>query len=120
MELWRKLFGRPSRRAPQDDSLSPRVAEVIAKLRRERQPCVRLIPGGTGGSRLGGVPDMAAAWPRYGGRPLCCVAQLDLEAVAAAGGPDWLPSQGRLLFFYELEHGAWGLNVGDAGSSVDP
>jgi uncharacterized protein YwqG len=117
VELWRKLFGRP-RQTPKEDGLSPRVAEIIAKLKNGRQPCVRLVPGGTGGSRLGGVPDMAAAWPRYAGRPLCCVAQLDLEEVAAAGGPDWLPGQGRLLFFYELEYGAWGLDFKDRGSSV--
>jgi uncharacterized protein YwqG len=61
---------------------------------------------------------MACAWPRYQGRPLCCVAQLELAELHAAGGPEWLPPEGRLLFFYELEHGAWGLSASDAGSSV--
>lgn len=61
---------------------------------------------------------MTGAWPRYGGRPLCCVAQLDLVQVRAAGGPAWLPDHGRLLFFYELEHGSWGLDAKDAGSAV--
>ena len=36
----------------------------------------------------------------------------------AAGGPAWLPDEGRLMFFYELEHGSWGLEARDAGSSV--
>jgi uncharacterized protein YwqG len=44
------------------------------------------------------------------------VAQLDLAEMRAAGGPAWLPPEGRLLFFYSLEHGAWGLDTGDAGS----
>jgi uncharacterized protein YwqG len=36
----------------------------------------------------------------------------------AAGGVDWLPGEGRLTFFYELEHGSWGLEPEDFGSSV--
>lgn len=103
---------------PADDSVSPKVAETIAALKARGESCLRLAAGGTGGSRLGGVPDMAGAWPRYEGRPLCCVAQLDLAEVRAATGPAWLPDQGRLLFFYELEHGSWGLNAKDAGSAI--
>jgi len=61
---------------------------------------------------------MTSVWPRYEGRPLCCVAQLNLPEVQAAGGPEWLPGHGRLLFFYELEHGSWGLNANDAGSAI--
>jgi uncharacterized protein YwqG len=36
----------------------------------------------------------------------------------AAGGPDWLPQDGRLLFFYDVEHGGWGFGSKDAGSAV--
>jgi uncharacterized protein YwqG len=36
----------------------------------------------------------------------------------AAGGPDWLPATGRLIFFYELEHGSWGIEGKDVGSAV--
>jgi uncharacterized protein YwqG len=35
-----------------------------------------------------------------------------------SSGPDWLPGEGRLLFFYEFEHGSWGLDPEDAGSAV--
>ena len=59
---------------------------------------------------------MTGAWPRYKGRPLCCVAQLDLADVRAIAGPDWLPPDGRLLFFYELEAATWGLYTEDLGS----
>ena len=34
------------------------------------------------------------------------IAQLDLSEVRAAGGPDWLPDQGRLYFFAEPWMGA--------------
>lgn len=61
---------------------------------------------------------MVGAWPRFEGRPSCCVAQLDLAEMRAAGGPEWLPDHGRLLFFYELEHGSWGLYATDVGSAV--
>ncbi len=44
------------------------------------------------------------------------MAQLDLADVRAAGGPDWLPSAGRLSFFYEIEAATWGLYPSDAGS----
>lgn len=95
-----------------------RASEVVAQLRALARPCVRITPGGTGKSRLGGLPDLSAAWPRYKGRPLACIAQLDLAELSAAGAPDWLPDRGRLAFFYELEHGAWGLEPEDAGSSA--
>lgn len=113
----RKLFGK-RRETPTDERASRLVEESLSAMKARAQPCLRLVPGGDGQSRLGGVPDMAGAWPRYDGRPLCCVAQLDLAQARAAGGPDWLPDQGRLLFFYELEHGSWGLHANDVGSAI--
>lgn len=91
---------------------------VVAELKALARPCLRVVAGGRGSSRLGGVPDLATRWPRYEGRPLSCVAQLDLAELRAAGGPDWLPDHGRLMFFYELEHASWGLEARDAGSAV--
>lgn len=117
MQFLRKLFGR-RQPATIDDGVSPIVAQSIATLKAQAVPCLQLIGGGDGLSRLGGVPDMTGAWPRYGGRPLCNVAQLDLAEMRAVGGPDWLPGDGRLLFFYELEHGSWGIEPKDAGSAV--
>jgi uncharacterized protein YwqG len=61
---------------------------------------------------------MAGPWPQYAGRPLSLVAQLDLAEMRATGGPDWLPDDGRLLFFYELEHSGWGFDPKDAGCAV--
>ncbi|MDP2011382.1 MAG: YwqG family protein [Phenylobacterium sp.] len=114
--LWKLFRRRPQ--AGSGEGISPVVAESIAALKAQAQPCLRLVPGGDGRSRLGGTPEMAGVWPRYEGRPLACVAQLDLAQIQAAGGPEWLPGDGRLLFFYELEHGSWGLDEKDAGSAV--
>lgn len=61
---------------------------------------------------------MSAAWPRFRGSPLSLVAQLDLEEIRDAGGLDWLPASGRLMFFYSLEHDTWGHGPEDAGSAV--
>lgn len=97
---------------------SPLVAETIATLKAMAQPCLRIAPGGDGRSRFGGAPEMAGVWPRFEGRPLSFVAQLNLSDLRAAGGPGWLPEDGRLLFFYDLVHGSWGLHAEDAGSAV--
>lgn len=43
------------------------------------------------------------------------IAQLDLGEVRAAGGPEWLPQEGRLLFFYEIEYSGWGIGPEDLG-----
>jgi hypothetical protein len=106
MSLFKWLFRKRPKRGTDETvatepeaPISPAVSAVVSELKALAQPCIRLEAGGDGASRLGGVPDMTAAWPRYQGRPLCCVAQLDLVALRAAGGPDWLPSNGRLIFF---------------------
>lgn len=119
MSIFKWLFGAKAKRSANlSGNPTVRADAIVAQLQALAQPCVRLFADGTGKSRLGGVPDMATPWPRYEGRPLCCVAQLDLAELRAAEGPDWLPASGRLIFFYELEHGAWGLEAKDAGSSV--
>jgi len=116
--MFKWLFGRNGKdtRPARDPADAARA--VVAQLEARAQPCLRIHKGESGNSRLGGVPDLTTSWPRYEGRPLCCVAQLDLEEIKAAGGPDWLPATGRLIFFYELEHGSWGLEGRDAGSAV--
>lgn len=117
MTWWRRLFGM--RRAPPGaEGVSPSVSAVIAEFRAQGQACLRLAAGGRGGSRLGGIPGMAAPWPRYQGRALGCIAQLDLSEIRAAGGPDWLPDHGRLLFFFDVESGSWGLHPQDAGAAA--
>jgi uncharacterized protein YwqG len=119
MSIFNRLFGGSAKReADRSSDPAARADAVVAQLQAMAQPCLRIVAGGTGKSRLGGIPDLARPWPRYEGRPLCCVAQLDLAELRAADGPDWLPDSGRLMFFYDLEHGAWGLEAGDAGSSV--
>ncbi len=96
--------------------MPPTAAQVVADAEARVRPCVRLAPGGDGRSRLGGIPNMVSEWPRNDGRSLGCIAQLDLEAVRAAAGPEWLPAEGRLMFFYDFELWSSGLSAEDAGS----
>lgn len=121
VSFWGRLLARLQRPAVAKAPLEPsaRVASLLAEMRARSLPCLRLIPGGDGRSHLGGSPILTGPWPRYAGRPLSLVAQLDLaEMQAAGGGPDWLPKEGRLLFFYELEHSGWGFDPKDAGCAV--
>ena len=65
--------------------------------------------------RLGGAPRLPAsvAWPDRKGRPLSFIAELDLTAVRAAGGPDWLPASGVLHLFFDAEEEPWGFDPAD-------
>ena len=118
----KKLFAPFSARSElAADSGPDRVEAILAKMRAAARPCLRLAPADAGRSQLGGTPRMAAAWPRFEGRPMGLVAQLDLAEIQAAAGPDdflGLPGAGRLLFFYDLELGGWGFDPKEAGSSV--
>lgn len=112
--LWSRYFRRSDARTAPSTVQTP--AALLTEIQARAAPCVWVIAGEGGDSWLGGAPEMAGDWPRYEGRPLGFVAQIDLRAVRTAGGPDWLPTDGRLLFFYEAEYGAWGLYPKDRGS----
>ena len=117
MDFLRRFIGRPKLERPHQPP-SRTAAELLEEMRAQSRPCLRLVPGGSGSSRLGGSASIAGAWPRYRERPLSMIAQLDLAEMRAAGGPDWLPAEGRLLFFYELELSTWGFDPQDAGSAL--
>lgn len=65
--------------------------------------------------RLGGLPRLPAstAWPERQGRPLSFIAELDLAALRAVGGPDWLPAEGVLHLFFDAEEEPWGFDPAD-------
>jgi uncharacterized protein YwqG len=63
-----------------------------------------------GGSRLGGWADLPSDfdWPKWDGRPLSFVAQINLSEVSPHDTEKILPASGILHFFYDLEGGPWG------------
>ena len=56
------------------------------------------------------------AWPTSAGKPLAFIAQLDLAELAAAHDFSWLPSEGSIAFFYDVERMPWGFDPKDRGS----
>lgn len=83
--MFKWLLGKTGKDAKPGRDPTGAARAVVAQLEALAQPCLRISRGGPGRSRLGGTPDLATLWPRYEGRPLCCVAQLDLAEMKSAG-----------------------------------
>lgn len=110
MSLLKRLFGpKEPRRPPRD---------VMALVRPLAQRALHLCKTSGAASFLGGAPALpaGAAWPARDGRPLTFVACLDLSSLQAALPTAWLPSSGRLLFFFDAEKQPWGFDPKDRGS----
>ena len=66
---------------------------------------------------MGGVPPLSPAmtWPTKDGAPLTFLACLDLQSLSTALPLAWLPTSGRLLFFYDIDKQPWGFDPKDRG-----
>jgi uncharacterized protein YwqG len=99
---------------PQEEAAATRA--VIEALKPLARPAIVLEDAsGRMVLRLGGSPRLPAsiAWPDRKGRPLSFVAELDLAALRAVGGPDWLPASGVLHLFFDAEDEPWGFDPAD-------
>lgn len=92
----------------------PRDERVLRALRRELRQlqtyCWYLEKAeGRRRSYLGAHPYMSVDrfWPRSGGAPLHFVAQINLRDLRSKDGPQWLPGEGLLLFFVDVQAAAW-------------
>jgi uncharacterized protein YwqG len=108
---------RVSKAKPTPASLGP----LFAAVEERAQPCVRLSSTDIEASvrtRIGGNPSMKGRfeWPYWRDRPLGFVGQVELAEIRATLNLDWLPAEGRLLFFYDTEQGAWGFDPKDKGA----
>jgi uncharacterized protein YwqG len=97
-----------------DQGLEHRGADVRAATRTS----LRLTPGNSGRSRLGGAPDLPSGvdWPTWNGRELAFLGQVSLADVAAVADPTALPSDGLVLFFFDLDRRPSGLAPAHRGS----
>jgi uncharacterized protein YwqG len=70
---------------------------------------------GIGGSHIGGLPDLpnGVPWPEVDGKHLGFLAQFNLAELHSFDKDGLLPSSGFLLFFYDIEQGAWGFDPKD-------
>ena len=107
MSILAKLFGRPRRPKLTPDEAAAALARAAEPVLAGERTCLAIEAGPTPGrSWLGGAPTLnpATPWPPHRADSLLdFLAQIDLAEVRAAGGPDWLPAEGRLLFFYDID-----------------
>lgn len=100
------LFGaqKPRREA------SRRAAGLIrGRMTRMGTETLLLTPAKEAGfSKLGGDPELPedVDWPQGRRRPRTFIGQIDLAVFRQHGGPDWLPSEGRLYAFCDED--GWG------------
>lgn len=95
------------------------VESLLERVRAAASPCVRLNHSPVQGfSKIGGLPNVPPGfeWPRWQGRPLQFLCQIDLAAIRACTQIAGLPAAGALLFFYDEEQSTWGFDPADRGS----
>jgi uncharacterized protein YwqG len=68
-------------------------------------------------SHFGGSPNLPAGivWPERNGARLTFLARMSLSEVHAAFAIEWLPADGALLFFYDVDEQPWGFDPKDRG-----
>lgn len=71
-----------------------------------------------GESRIGGLPDLPKdfVWPKWKGKSLSFIAQIDLPIASAYDADKHLPEKGMLAFFYDQNQETWGFDPKDKGS----
>jgi uncharacterized protein YwqG len=83
---------------------SSMASHVRGRMTRMARPTLLLTPTREPRfSKLGGEPELPPSldWPAGEKEPRAFLAQADLAEVHAAGGPDWLPDNGRMYAFYD-------------------
>ncbi|UXI66995.1 YwqG family protein [Tahibacter amnicola] len=105
----------PPLKAPHDavnHALTLGFSALADCLRRwVRQPCQLSVKAvhdeipELGTTRVGGYPDLpiGTRWPRHNGRPMQCLAQIDLSDLPGTLAASGFPATGLLTFFIALE-----------------
>jgi uncharacterized protein YwqG len=103
----------------------PELAPVADRILAELSIGMQLVEDPSDGTavgqtRLGGIPDVASgfAWPRYSGKPLSLIAQINCGEANRFDPDGLLPRSGILHFFYLAEEEHWGSDLNDKGSAV--
>lgn len=94
------LFNEP--RLTAHHQILAAIQRPAGELRRSRPASSRLP---IGRSRIGGIPDVDARfeWPRWSGKALAFLCQLNTNEINAALGAEYATKDRLLLFFYSIE-----------------
>lgn len=110
MNFIKSLFGNKKSEEPSRD-LRPLVEPLAV-------PAVHVVKQAeVTRSYFGGDPLLPPniKWPQRGDEPLAFLARLSLSELASVLPIDWLPREGALLFFYDVESQPWGFDPKDRG-----
>jgi uncharacterized protein YwqG len=97
------------------------VRDVTALAARLAVPAVHIVKTDVPSrSHFGGAPNLPVGvdWPERKGTRLGFLARLSLSEMCRAHPIDWLPQDGALLFFYDLDQQPWGFDPKDRGSAA--
>lgn len=111
--LLKRLFGK------KDEPAHP-MRDVAALMRPLAEPAIHIVQSDTPSlSWVGGMPALPSGvvWPEHEGKRLDFLARLSLSDLHAAHPIEWLPTNGYLLFFYDIARQTWGFDPRDRGSA---
>jgi uncharacterized protein YwqG len=94
------------------------MREIQSIIKGLSQPAVHLVHTNDPSlSYLGGLPRLPedASWPVRNGTRMEFLARLSLTELHRAQPISWLPTEGALLFFYDVEEEPWGFDPKDRG-----
>jgi uncharacterized protein YwqG len=111
MGFFSRIFGGGNKQPLPLEEVEKRAAPLAIA-------AVHLVPApGVSPSYFRGEPVLPAgiSWPGKDGKRLSFLASVDLASVADCVPLDWLPRDGRLLFFYDIDAQPWGFDPKDRG-----
>jgi uncharacterized protein YwqG len=114
---WQRRTLNAVRGAARGSGGARRDARELAEGLRRPAAMLRMTDGEST-SWFGGLPPNFAGftWPMNDGKSLWFLACVDLAKVPAKAAIEWLPRDGRLLFFYDVDQQPWGFDPNDRGS----
>ena len=93
-------------RQRREAGLTSDASRLKSRMKRLARPTLLLVPARQPGfSKLGGAPDLPSEldWPIVRGRPTAFLAQVDLTHIQLHAPLEWLPGEGRIFVFVDLE-----------------
>lgn len=97
----------------------PAMRDLVALTAPYAAPAVHILAlDAPSKSHFGGAPRLPVelAWPEKDGRRLDFLARLSLTQIQRELPIPWLPKDGALLFFYDMQEQPWGFDPKDRGS----